>query len=65
MRSDHQPLIGGAPGNHLRCQELQASRRHPVETRIRWRCRFRKQGMLLLSGFNREKGKQSGFGHEG
>lgn len=30
-----------------------------------WRCPFRQQDMLLLSGFNREEGEQSGFGHEG
>jgi len=30
-----------------------------------WRCRFRQQEMVLLSGFNREKGEQSCFGHEG
>ncbi len=30
-----------------------------------WRCPFRQQDMLLLSGINRQKGEQSGFGHEG
>jgi hypothetical protein len=28
-------------------------------------CPFGQQDMLLLSGFNREEGEQSGFGHEG
>ena len=30
-----------------------------------WRCRFRQQEMVLLSGIYREKGEQSCFGHEG
>jgi hypothetical protein len=30
-----------------------------------WRCPFRQQDVLLLSGINRQKGEQSGFGHEG
>ena len=30
-----------------------------------WRCRFRQQEMVLLSGIYREKGEQSCFGHAG
>jgi hypothetical protein len=56
-----QVLEGGWPAS--RSDLLNGSKQPWLQ--LLWRCPFRQQDMLLLSGFNREEGEQSGFRHEG
>lgn len=56
-----QVLEGGWPAS--RSDLLNVSKQPWLQ--LRWRCRFRQQEMVLLSGINCQKGEQGCFGHEG